>query len=81
MHLLGDLVALWPLRLLWPWSGQNFTLHWTGDFDLVVLIVVGLGTGLAATDALRDRAPFILGAAALILGAYFWLLPGAEGMR
>ncbi len=80
-HLLGDLVALWPLRLLWPWSERNFTLHWTGDFDLVVLIVVGLGTGLAATDALRDRAPVLLGVVALFLGMYFWLFPGAGGLR
>lgn len=81
VHLLGDLVALWPLRLLWPWSNRDFVLWWTGDFDLVVLIVVGLGTGLAATDNLQDRAPWILAGVILILVGYFRWFPGAAGLQ
>ena len=76
VHLLGDLIAVWPLRLLWPWSAQDFARGFTGDFDLVVLIVGGLATGLAATDALQGRAPLILGVVAVVLGTYFWLFPG-----
>ncbi|MBW8057739.1 MAG: metal-dependent hydrolase [candidate division NC10 bacterium] len=81
VHLLGDLIALWPLRLLWPWSGHDFALRWTGDFDLVVLVVVGLATGLAATDGLQHRARWILGAVLLILAGYFWWFPGAAGLQ
>lgn len=77
VHLLGDLIAVWPLRLLWPWNDHDFVLRWTGDFDWVVLIVVGLATGLAATDRLKDRAPWILAVAVLILAGYFWRFPGA----
>jgi membrane-bound metal-dependent hydrolase YbcI (DUF457 family) len=80
VHLLGDLIAVWPLRLLWPWTDHDFALRWTGDFDWVVLSVVGLGTGLAATDRLQDRAPWILGGVVLILAAYFWWFPGAAGV-
>jgi len=81
VHLAGDVVAVWPLRILWPWSGQDFVLRWTGDFDLVVLVVVGLATGLAATDAMRDRAPWILGGVGLILVAYFAWFPGIAGLQ
>lgn len=81
VHLLGDVIALWPLPLLWPWSDQNFALRWTGDFDLVVLIVVGLATGLAATDGLQSRSRWILGGVVLLLVGYFLLFPGAAGLR
>lgn len=81
VHLVGDLVAIWPLRILWPWSDRDFVLRWTGDFDLVVLIVVGLATGLAATDGLQDRAPWILAGVVLILAGYFLWFPGAAGLQ
>ncbi|MFQ5847980.1 MAG: metal-dependent hydrolase [Candidatus Methylomirabilales bacterium] len=81
IHMLGDMIALWPLQLLWPLSDQDFALRWTGDFDLVVLIVVGLATGLAATDGLQGRTRWILGGGVLILAAYFWWFPGAAGLR
>ncbi len=81
VHLLGDLIAVWPLRLLWPWSDHDFVLRWTGDFDLVVLIVVGLATGLAQTDQLQARAPWILGGVFVILIGYFWLFPGMAGLQ
>jgi len=81
VHLAGDLVAVWPLRILWPWSGQDFVLRWTGDFDLVVLVVVGLATGLAATDAMHERAPWILGGVVLILVGYFIWFPGVAGLQ
>jgi membrane-bound metal-dependent hydrolase YbcI (DUF457 family) len=81
VHLLGDLVAVWPLRLLWPWSDRDFVLWWTGDFDLVVLVVVGLATGLAATDPLQDYAPWILAGVTAILAGYFWWFPGAAGLQ
>ena len=44
VHLLGDLIAVWPLPLLWPWSTQGFTLRWTGDFDLVIPVCGHLGS-------------------------------------
>jgi len=81
VHLPEDLVAVWPLRILWPWTDRDFVLRWTGDFDLVVLIVVGLATGLAQTDGLRDRAPWILGGTLAILAGYFWLFPGVPGLQ
>jgi membrane-bound metal-dependent hydrolase YbcI (DUF457 family) len=81
LHLLGDLIALWPLPLLWPWSDHGFALRWTGDFDLVVMIVVGIATGLAATDKLQDRGPWVLAGVVLILAVYFWWFPGAAGLR
>lgn len=80
-HLLGDLIAVWPLRILWPWSERDFVLRWTGDFDLVVLTVVGLATGLSATDGLQDRAPWILVGVVLILVAYFLWFPGMAGLQ
>jgi membrane-bound metal-dependent hydrolase YbcI (DUF457 family) len=81
VHLLGDLIALWPLRLLWPWSDRDFVLRWTGGFDLVVLIVVGLATGLAETDRFRAHAPWILAGVVSILLGYLWWFPGAAGLR
>lgn len=81
VHLAGDLVAVWPLRILWPWSGRGFVLRWTGDFDLVVLVVVGLATGLAATDAMHERALWILGGVVLILVGYFFWFPGIAGLQ
>jgi membrane-bound metal-dependent hydrolase YbcI (DUF457 family) len=81
VHLAGDAVAVWPLRMLWPWAGQDFVLRWTGDFDLAVLAAVGLATGLAATDVMRERAPWILGAVVLILVGYFLWVPGIAGLQ
>ncbi|MFQ5931088.1 MAG: metal-dependent hydrolase [Nitrospiraceae bacterium] len=81
IHMLGDMIALWPLQLLWPLSDHDFALRWTGDFDLVVLIVVGLATGLAATDGLQGRARWMLGGVVLILAGYFWWFPGVAGLR
>jgi membrane-bound metal-dependent hydrolase YbcI (DUF457 family) len=81
VHLLLDLPAVWPLRLLWPWTDRDFVLRWTGDFDLVVLFVVGLATGLAQTDGLRARAPWILGGVLIILAGYFWQFPGVAGLQ
>ncbi len=81
LHLLGDLVAVWPLRILWPWTERDFVLRWTGDFDLAVLLVVGLATGLAATDNLRAHARWIALAVATILAVYFLWFAGAAGLR
>ncbi len=81
VHLLGDVIAVWPVRLFWPWSDRDFALRWTGDFDWAVLIVVGLATGLAATDELQNRAPWILGGVVLILAGYFWWFPGVARVR
>jgi len=81
VHLVEDLVAVWPLRILWPWTDRDFVLRWIGDFDLVVLTVVGLATGLAQTDQLRARAPWILGGVLVILVGYFWLFPGVAGLQ
>jgi membrane-bound metal-dependent hydrolase YbcI (DUF457 family) len=81
LHVLGDVVAVWPLRILWPWSDRDFVLHWTGDFDLVVLTVVGLATGLTAVDTLRGRERWIIGTAVLVVVAYFVWMPGAAGLR
>jgi membrane-bound metal-dependent hydrolase YbcI (DUF457 family) len=81
LHLLGDLVAVWPLPILWPWSERDFVLRWTGDFDLAVLVVVGLATGLAATDTLRAHARWIGLAVVVILAAYFLWFAGVAGLR
>jgi hypothetical protein len=74
-------VAVWPLRILWPWSDRDFVLRWTGDFDLVVLTVVGLATGLTAVDTLRGRERWIVGGAVLVVVAYFVWMPGAAGLQ
>ena len=81
VHVVLDLPAVWPLRVLWPWTNRDFVLRWTGDFDLVVLIVVGLATGLAQTDRLRARAPWVLGGVLVLLVGYFWLFPGMAGLQ
>ncbi len=76
IHLLGDLIALWPLRILWPFSDHDFTLHWTRDFDYVVLAVVVVATGLSETDGFQRHAPWIVAGAFLLLAAYFIFIPG-----
>lgn len=76
IHLCGDVIALWPLRLLWPFSEHNFTLQWTRDFDYVVLGVVVVAAGLSETDGFQHRAPWIIGGAFLLLAAYFIFIPG-----
>jgi hypothetical protein len=45
------------------------------------MIVVGIATGLAATDKLQDRGPWILAGVVFILVTYFWLFPGMGGLR
>ena len=62
----GDMIALWPLRLLWPFS----------DYDYVVLTVVVVATGLSETDSLQHRAPWIIAGAGLLLMGYFLFIPG-----
>lgn len=79
IHLCGDLIALWPLRILWPFSDHDFTLHWTRDFDYVVLGVVVVATGLSETDGFQCRAPWIIAGAFLLLVAYFIFIPGWGG--
>ena len=76
IHLCGDLIALWPLRILWPLSDRDFVLHWTRDFDYVVLGVVVVATGLSETDGFQHRAPWIVAGAFLLLAAYFIFIPG-----
>lgn len=80
-HLLGDIIAVWPLRLLWPLGNYDFALHWTGDFDLVVLVVVGLATAIAELDGQRERAPWVLAGVVLILVGYFLWFPGWAGLQ
>lgn len=75
-HVMGDVIAVWPLPLLWPWSRHDFALRWTGDFDWLVLVVVGLSTGLAATDRLHMYAPWICGGVVLLLLGYLTWIPG-----
>lgn len=76
IHLCGDMIALWPLHLLWPFSDYDFVLKWTSDFDYVVLAVVVVATGLSETDGLQQRAPWIIAGAGLLLMGYFLLIPG-----
>ena len=76
LHLGGDLIAVWPLRILWPFSDDDFVLKWTGDFDYVVLAVVVIATGLSETDGLQHHAPWILAGGFLLLVAYFSFIPG-----
>lgn len=76
IHLCGDMIALWPLRLLWPFTDYDFTLKWTSDVDYVVLAVVVVATGLSETDGFQHRALWIIAGAFLLLVAYFLFLPG-----
>lgn len=76
IHLCGDMIALWPLRILWPFSDDNFVLSWTRDFDYVVLAVVVVAAGLSETDGLQHRAPWIIAIGFFLLVAYFLLIPG-----
>jgi hypothetical protein len=76
IHLCGEMIALWPLLILWPFSDKDFVLKWTSDFDCVVLAVVVVATGLSETDGFQHRAPWIIAGAVLLLGAYFLFIPG-----
>ena len=76
IHLCGDMIAFWPLHLLWPFNDYDFVLQWTSDFDYVVLAVVIVATGLAETDGVQHRAPWIIAGAVLLLVAYFLFIPG-----
>jgi len=76
IHLCGDLIALWPVHLLSPFSDHDFALHWTRDFDYIVLGVIVVATGLSETDGLQHRVPWIIAGAFLLLAAYFMFIPG-----
>lgn len=76
IHLCGDLIALWPLHILSPFSHYDFALHWTRDFDYIVLGVMVAATGLSETDELQHRVPWIIAGAFLLLTAYFMFIPG-----
>jgi len=79
IHLCGDLIALWPLHILWPVSNHDFVLQWTHDFDYVVLAVVVVAMGLSEVDGFQHRAPWIIAGAVLLLAAYFIFIPGWGG--
>jgi membrane-bound metal-dependent hydrolase YbcI (DUF457 family) len=79
IHLCGDMIALWPLRILWPFSDHDFVLKWTSDFDYVVLAVVVVATCLSETDGFQYRAPWIIAGGFLLLIAYFLFNPGWGG--
>ncbi len=76
IHVCGDLIALWPLHILSPFSDHDFALHWTRDFDYIVLGVMVVATGLSETDGLQHRVPWIIAGAFLLLTAYFMFIPG-----
>lgn len=76
LHLCGDMIALWPLRILWPFSDHDFVHKWTSDFDYAVLAVVVVATGLSETDGFQHRAPWIIAGAFLLLVVYFLFIPG-----
>ena len=76
IHLCGDLIALWPLRILWPFSDHDFVLSLTHDFDYVVLGVVVVATGLSETDGFQRYAPWIIAGAVMLLVAYFIFITG-----
>ena len=76
IHLCGDLIALWPLHILSPFSSYDFALHWTQDFDYIVLGIVVVATGLSETDGLQHHVPWIIAGAFLLLTAYFMFIPG-----
>ena len=76
IHLCGDIIALWPLRILWPFSDYDFVLKWTSDFDYVVLAIVVVATGLSETDGFQHRAPWIIVGGFLLLIGYFLFIPG-----
>ncbi len=81
IHLVGDLIALWPLHILWPFSDHDFTLQWTGDFDLAVMILICLTAGLAETDQFRSYARWLIACCVLLLMAYFVFFPGWAGLQ
>jgi membrane-bound metal-dependent hydrolase YbcI (DUF457 family) len=76
IHLCGDLIALWPLHILSPFCNYDFALHWTRDFDYIVLGVMVVATGLSESDGLQHRVPWIIAGAFLLLASYFMFIPG-----
>ena len=69
------MIALWPLRLLWPFSDHDFVLKFTSDFDYVVLAVVVVATGLSETDGFQHRAPWIIAGAFVLPSGLFPVHP------
>jgi hypothetical protein len=76
IHLCGDMIALCPLHIFWPFSNQDVALKWTSDFDYVVLAVVVVATGLSETEGFQHRAPLVIAGGVLLLVAYFLFIPG-----
>ena len=77
LHLLGDTIAHWPLRLFWPFSrtGISFELI-PRDFSFGLAGVLLVGTTLSFVDDVRPWRRSIAIATLLAATAYVLFSPG-----
>lgn len=73
-HLLGDTIASWPLKLLWPLSDRGVALGLLDqDFSLVLPAILGFGAALSFVDEVAPHRRWVAGGtlgAALIYLAF-----------
>lgn len=77
LHLLGDTIASWPVRIFWPFSrgGVAFDLI-PRDFSIGVPLILLLGVGLTYVDELVPRRRLVALGALLVATAYVLVGPG-----
>ena len=77
LHLLGDTIASWPVRIFWPFSrgGVAFDLI-PRDFSIGVPLLLLLGVGLTYVDELVPRRRLVALGALLAATAYVLVGPG-----
>jgi membrane-bound metal-dependent hydrolase YbcI (DUF457 family) len=77
LHLLGDTIAHWPLRLLYPFSREGLALRLIpGDFSIGLALLLLGGVGLSFVDVVKPHRRAVAWATLASAAFYVVLGPG-----
>lgn len=77
LHLLGDAIAYWPVKLFWPFSRDGVALQLLqGDFSFGVPAILLVGAGLTFVDEVEPRRRPVAAATLAVAAAYVAFGPG-----
>lgn len=77
LHLLGDTIAYWPVKLFWPFSREGVTFELLEqDFSVVLPAILIVGTALTFVDVVERRRRAVAAATLAVAVGYVLLGPG-----